>query len=179
MFDKKRILKNGEPAEATVLSVDQRSHLTSNELRDYDFVLEVRPENGPPYQADVRAKFWMIGLRPKTGDVVKVRIAQKSREVVFDLAGDPRFDVDAMNAQTEAKRAMLRDQPTAAFPGQFGAPLGDPPAAAPAAAAASAEAETAPAPKDALDQLEQLVRLRDAGALTPEEFEEQKARILG
>ena len=181
MFDKKRILKNGEPAEATVLSVDQRSHLTSNELRDYDFVLEVRPEHGPPYQADVRAKFWMIGLRPKTGDVVKVRIAQKSREVVFDLAGDPRFDVDAMNAQTEAKRAMLRDQPTAAFPGQFGAPLGDPPATAPATTAASAEAETAPAPvpKDALDQLEQLVRLRDAGALTPEEFEEQKARILG
>jgi hypothetical protein len=152
MFDKKRILKNGEPAEATVLSVDQRSHLTSNELRDYDYVLEVRPASGPAFQADVRAKFWMVGLR-------KVRIAQKSREVVFDLDGDPRYDVDAMNAATEAKRALLRDQPAASpFPGQFGVPRDE---------------------KDDLDRLEQLVRLRDAGALSAEEFEVQKARILG
>jgi hypothetical protein len=159
MFDKKRILKNGEPAEATVLTVDQRSHLTSNELRDYDYVLEVRPESGPAFQAEVRAKFWMIGLRPKVGDVLKVRIAQKSREVVFDLDGDPRYDVDAMNAATDAKRALLRDQPAASpFPGQFGAPVGE---------------------KDDLDRLEQLVRLRDAGALSAEEFEVQKARILG
>jgi hypothetical protein len=168
MFDKKRILKNGEPAEATVLSVDQRSHLTSNELRDYDYVLEVRPESGEPFQANVRAKFWMVGLRPKSGDVLKVRIAQKSREVVFDLEGDPRYDVDAMNAQTEKLRASMREQPSAGqFPGQFGVPLGDPPAPA------------APTHADDLDRLEQLVRLRDAGALTPEEFEAQKARILG
>ena len=108
MFDKKRILKNGEPGEATVLSVDQRSHITSNELRDYDYVLDVRPATSEPFQANVRAKFWMVGLRPKTGEVLKVRIAQKSREVVFDLAGDPRYDVDAMNAQTEAGWAHPR-----------------------------------------------------------------------
>jgi hypothetical protein len=173
MFDKKRILKNGEPGEATVLSVDQRSHLTSNELRDYDYVLEVRPETGPPFEANVRAKFWMVGLRPKSGDVLKVRIAQKSREVVFDLEGDPRYDVDAMNAQTEKMRASMREQQSAGqFPGQFGAPLGDPPVSSP-------PASSPPQAKDDLDRLEQLVRLRDAGALSPEEFEEQKARILG
>ncbi len=32
---------------------------------------------------------------------------------------------------------------------------------------------------DPVDQMERLVKLRDLGALTPEEFEEQKARILG
>ena len=175
MFDKKRILKNGEPAEATVLSVDERSHLTSNELRDYDFVLEVRPETGRPFPANVRAKFWIVGLRPKSGDVLKVRIAQKTREVVFDLEGDPRYDVDAMNAQTEQRRAQLREHPTAGlFPGQYGGPLGDPPAAS-----HDPPASAAPPAKDDLDRLEQLVRLRDAGALTPEEIEEQKARILG
>lgn len=175
MFDKKRILRNGEPAEATVLTVDQRSHLTSNELRDYDYVLDVRPESGPAFQANVRAKFWMVGLRPKVGDVLKVRIAQKSREVVFDLDGDPRYDVDAMNAATEAKRALLREQAAApTFPGQFGVPLGD------TTATASEASETASTPpKDDLDRLEQLVRLRDAGALSAEEFEVQKARILG
>ena len=43
--------------------------------------------------------------------------------------------------------------------------------AAPAAAAAPAE--------DPLDKLEKLGRLRDSGVLTPEEFEEQKAALLG
>ena len=173
MFDKKRILRHGEPGEATVLSVDQRSHLTSNERRDYDYVLEVRPETGPAFEANVRAKFWMVGLRPKSGDVLKVRIAQKSREVVFDLEGDARYDVDAMNAQTERMRASMREQQSAGqFPGQFGGPLGDPPVS-------STAASSPPDAKDDLDRLEQLVRLRDAGALSPEEFEEQKARILG
>ncbi len=168
MFDKKRILKNGEAADATVLSVQERSHVTSNELRDYDYVLDVRPESGPSFQANVRAKFWIVGLRPKSGDVLRVRIAPKNREVVFDLAGDPRYDVDALNAQTEEMRTRLREQPSAGrFPGAAGAPFGDQPPG------------PQPPPTDSLDRLEQLVRLRDAGALSPEEFEEQKARILG
>ena len=37
----------------------------------------------------------------------------------------------------------------------------------------------APASDDPLDRLEKLVRLREAGALTPEEFEQQKAAVLG
>ena len=38
--------------------------------------------------------------------------------------------------------------------------------------------EAATAAPSQLDRLEQLVRLRDAGALTPEEFEAEKARLL-
>jgi hypothetical protein len=105
MFDKRRILKHGEPAEATVLSVEERSKLTSNELRDYDHVLEVRPANEPPFTATVREKLWITGLRPKKGDVLKVRFDPKSHKVAFDFAGDPRYDVDALNAQTDAMRA--------------------------------------------------------------------------
>jgi hypothetical protein len=57
VFDKKRILKKGETAEATVLSVEQRSETTSNEFRDFDHVLEVRPDNGTPsFSANVREK---------------------------------------------------------------------------------------------------------------------------
>jgi len=37
----------------------------------------------------------------------------------------------------------------------------------------------APAADDPLERLEKLVRLREAGALTPEEFEQQKAAVLG
>ena len=161
MFDKKRILKHGETAEATVLSVEERSHVTSNELRDYDHVLEVRPDNGtPPFQATVREKLWITGLRPKSHDVLRVRYDPKSHEVAFDFAGDPRYDVDALNAQTEERRADLDEfkQRLIETGGMSTGGAGS---------------------TDPVDQLERLVKLRDLGALTPEEFEQQKARILG
>lgn len=58
-------------------------------------------------------------------------------------------------------------------------------AAAPAAAVAPAPAPAAAAPAAAndmsamLEQLKQLGELRDAGILTPDEFEAKKAAILG
>jgi Short C-terminal domain len=162
VFDKKRILKNGLGAEATVLSAEYRSKVTSNELRDFDHELDVRPDNGEPaFQTMVRAKFWIIGLRPKRLDVLRVKYDPKSKEVVFDLEGDPRYDVDAMNAKTEAGKDDLAD---------FKAKL---------IANGGMSAAGGGAKKDPIDQMERLVKLRDMGALTPEEFEEQKARILG
>jgi hypothetical protein len=156
MFDKRRISKHGEAAQATVVSVDQRSHLTSNELRDYDHVLEVRPADRPAFRADVRDKFWIAGLRPQAGDVLKVRFDPKSLETVFDLEGDPRYDVDAMNART----AVMK-QDTARLVARLGQP------------------GPAPEPEpDRLDNLRKLGELRDAGVLTPEEFKDEKARIL-
>jgi Short C-terminal domain len=56
-----------------------------------------------------------------------------------------------------------------------GAPAPPAPAAASAAPAAPAE----PAPALVADELAKLVQLRDAGALTDEEFAAQKARLLG
>ena len=41
-----------------------------------------------------------------------------------------------------------------------------------------AQGSASPA-EDRLEQLERLVKLRDSGALTQEEFEQQKAEILG
>ena len=54
-------------------------------------------------------------------------------------------------------------------------------AAAPNAVAPQPETEPAPVAQgnDVIAQLERLVTLRDAGALTDAEFEAQKARILG
>ena len=168
MFDRKRLLKHGATAEATVLSVDERSHLTSNELRDYDHVLEVRPDDGTPsFQATVRDKFWIVGLRPKPHDVLRVRYDPKSHEVVFDLDGDPRYDVDALEAQTEERRASL-DSERAGID-EFKQRLIESGGMSTGGAGST----------DPIDQMERLVKLRDLGALTPEEFEQQKARILG
>lgn len=172
MFDKRRIRKSGEAAQARVLSCETRSKWTSNELRDYDYVLEVRPEGREPFRAEVRDKFWMVGLKPAVYDDVPVRFDPKSLETVFDLDGDPRFDVDAMNAQTDEKRRVLREMQDAAAAGTT-APTwpGWPPVGASGAAR--------PQGADPLDELERLAHLRDTGALNEEEFAAQKARILG
>ena len=71
----------------------------------------MRPDDGsPPFQATVREKLWIAGLRPKTHDVLRVRYDPKSHEVVFDFAGDPRYDADALNAPTEQRRSALDDE---------------------------------------------------------------------
>ena len=49
----------------------------------------------------------------------------------------------------------------------------------PAAATPSAAAPAAPTPALVADELAKLVQLRDAGALTEDEFAAQKARLLG
>ena len=163
MFGRRRIRRNGERALARVLSCEKRSSKTTNELRDYDYVLEVRTTGGETFTAQVRDKFWMVGLRPAEGDEgVPVRFDATSRETIFDLEGDARYDVKAMNARSAEMKRETRERTERFGPGS---PVSPPPA--PAAG-----------PDDALAQLERLVRLRDAGALTEEEFASQKARIL-
>ena len=115
LFAKRRLKKGGERGTALVLSCEERSKVTTNELRDYDYVLEVHPESGETFQAKVRDKFWITGLRPENGDDhVPVRFDPGSKETVFDLDGDPRYDVDAMNertAQLKAETRALKQQP--------------------------------------------------------------------
>lgn len=110
LFAKRRLLKKGEPGMATVTSCEYRSQLTSNELRDHDYVLEVSSEAGDAFTAKVRDKFWIAGLRPEEGDEgVPVRFDRASHRTVFDLDGDPRYDIEAMNARTTQVRAETRE----------------------------------------------------------------------
>lgn len=166
MFDKRRIRKHGTQAKAEVLSVEQRSKITSNELRDYDHVVAVRATERDPFEAKIRDKFWIAGLRPKKGDILNVRYDPKSLETVFDLEGDPRYDVDALEAKNEATRA---DMPEWVRDGS-----GVPPTPMPGMFPTATSAAT-----DPLARLERLVRLRDAGALSQDEFEAEKAKIMG
>jgi hypothetical protein len=109
-FAKRRLLKTGEPGTATVVSCEYRSKLTSNELRDFDYVLEVSSEAGDAFTAKVRDKFWIAGLRPKEEDEeVPVRFDRVSHRTAFDLKGDPRYDADAMNERTKKLRAETRE----------------------------------------------------------------------
>jgi hypothetical protein len=109
LFARRRLKKSGERAKANVLSCEYRNKHTSNELRDFDYVLEVHPDAGNTFEAKVRDKFWIVGLRPKELDEgVPVRFDPESKETVFDLDGDARYDADAMNAHTlELKKETL------------------------------------------------------------------------
>jgi hypothetical protein len=109
-FAARRLRRDGERATATVLSCEYRSKWTSNELRDFDYVLRVQPATAAVFDANVRDKFWIIGLRPKEGDEdVPVCFDPASHKTVFgDFTGDPRYDVDALNAQTKARREETR-----------------------------------------------------------------------
>lgn len=164
MFDERRIRKHGLPGQATVVSATEHSHLSSNDYRRYDFVLDVRPATGEPFRVEMHETFAILGLRPNEYDVVNVKYDPESHETIFDFTGDPRFDLDAMRARTtelrretaemNAVRAAGGGQPAFPFP-------------------------QATAPRDAVAEIERLVALRDSGALSPAEFDAMKAKLIG
>jgi hypothetical protein len=115
MFDKRRILRKGSTAKALVASVVEESTWLSNGYRTYVHAVQVRATDRPPFETTIRHKFDLTDPRPRTGAVLDVRYDPKTLEAVFVLAGDPRYDPDAMNARSEARYAGLpeaaRDRP--------------------------------------------------------------------
>jgi len=106
MFDEKRIRKHGTPARAVVVSMQRHSHVSSNDYQRYDYVLEVHPAGEGPFQVEVHDTFLIVMGKPEQFDEVNVKFDPKTKETVFDLEGDPRFDLEAMKAHT----AQLRQE---------------------------------------------------------------------
>jgi hypothetical protein len=93
LFGTRRLRLEGERALAVVLSCESRGGRRREDLREYDYVVEVRTADRQVFEASVRDRFWAVDLRPKEGDAdVPVRFDPASHETVFDLEGDPRFD---------------------------------------------------------------------------------------
>ncbi|MGI5180291.1 SHOCT domain-containing protein [Dactylosporangium sp. CA-152071] len=158
MFDKRRIRKHGLSAQALVLSVRDGSSFSGNSSRQkYHFVLEVRPDDRPPFQAQLSETFDIVERKPTEADLVAVKYEPDTLKTIFDLEGDPRFDLEAMQRRTSQlkwdtyHRTQAQPMPT------------------PAPGAATA---------DPIQALERLVSLRDSGAITDEEFATLKARLL-
>ncbi len=111
MFGRRNLLKSGELAEATVVFAGQHKKVATNDYRKYDFVVDVRPARDEPFRAELQAVFTVGGLKPGEGDVLRVRFDPKSHDVVFDLDGDPRYDIKALRAANEQRRQALLEQP--------------------------------------------------------------------
>jgi hypothetical protein len=162
MFDRRRIRKTGTLAQALVVSVEDRSRFAGTGPHDYEHVLRVRATDREPFDAVVRHRFDLMERRPQPQELVQVRYDPQTQETVLVLEGDPRYDLDAMNARTAAIRAGL---PEAARDGSLPGTAG-PGWVQPARSL------------DPLSRLEGLARLHAAGVLTDEEFAVQKAKIL-
>ncbi|MFI2664623.1 SHOCT domain-containing protein [Micromonospora carbonacea] len=168
MFDQRRIRKRGLAAQALVLSVREASALGGNgSWQKYDFVLEVRPGDREAFRAELRERFYIVERKPGEADVVSVKYDPHTLKVIFDLAGDPRFDVEAMQRRTAQlrwdtyQRSQSRDASSegrAAFVTPQGATPGR-------------------ATEERTQALARLVGLRDAGAISEEEFTALKARL--
>jgi len=167
VFDRRRIRKQGIPAPALVRSAERHSRWTSNDYQRYDFVVEVRPEGRAPFQARLSQKFAILERKPAEAETVKVRYDPESLGVVFDLAGDPRFDVEAMQART----AKLRWETHNRLHGGDVFPM----TMSPGGPGQSAEAGRSGEP---IEALERLARLRESGAITEEEFLHLKAKLM-
>ena len=105
----------------------------------------------------------------KTTTVSRVQIPQVGARypVFYDPADHETFAYVDSIADESGRQLILS---------KFGDAFG--PDAAGVGIVGATPAAAAPA-DDPLDRLEKLVKLRDAGALTPEEFEAQKAAVLG
>lgn len=113
MFEKRRLRKHGTRAKATVVDVQQHPKVATNDYRKYDFIVDVRPVGGAPFRTELQETFVIMGLKPEPGDVVNVFFDPETREVVFDLDGDPRYDLGARKASERATRDRLLHQPPA------------------------------------------------------------------
>jgi hypothetical protein len=104
----------------------------------------------------------------KTTTVSRVQIPQMGARypVFYDPSDHETFAYVDSVADESGRQLILQ---------KFGDAFG-PDASGVGVAGAPAAAE---APDDPLDKLEKLGKLRDAGVLTPEEFEAQKAAVLG
>jgi hypothetical protein len=113
VFERRRLRKHGTHGQATVRDAQQHPKTATNDWRKYDFVVDVHPAaGGAPFRAELQETFVIGGLMPRAGDVVGVIYDAPSRRVMFDLAGDTRYDLDAQKAeQRSAREQLLREPP--------------------------------------------------------------------
>ena len=155
-----RLLEHGKRCQGTVLSV-QDTGMTINENPRVKMRVKAEPPGEPAFEFEKTATVSRVQI-PRAGD----RCA-----VFYDPAGgEPGISFDAPALAMVGLMPGAGAPTAAAVPGvvTVSAPPSPPSASAPAGA-----------DDDTVAELERLARLRASGALTEEEFQQAKARILG
>jgi hypothetical protein len=186
-----KLESEGRTAVATVLAISEHGmsvttgngEIVSNTEVVLKTHLRVEPDGEPAFEVEQRFRYSQFGV-PGVGDKLTVRFDPSDHEKlmidrsqpVVDLPGvvGAPLDVSGLLATVQAAKAQAggdRHAMAEALRASLGGSAMIVEGAAPAGPAA-AEAST-------IDMLERLAKLRDAGALTPEEFAAQKAKLLG
>jgi hypothetical protein len=167
---RRRLLKHGRPANARVLEAEISLNQSPGSMLTRRYVVEVQPEGEAPFQTQIKDAFSMYWA-PKRGDLLKVRFNPRTHKAAFDLKGDPRYDASLQKLPGQWTEGE------APPPSIFGTgPVGAPAATDIAATFAAAFGTGTPSVEQ---RLAQLAALRDGGAITLEEYEAQRTRILG
>ena len=154
------LVQRGKRCRGVVVSVDDTGW-TVNDNPRVKMTIRAEPEDDPPFTIEKTSVVSRVEI-PRTGDQC----------VVFYDASDPQnkngITFDPVPGFSVAPRAPAAPTTPALSVGGMPAPV------APAAPTApSAEDD-----EDPLEKIQKLGELRDKGLITPEEFEEQKRRLL-
>jgi hypothetical protein len=148
--EQSRLLATGIAAEGVIVGHGTPARGASWFNLDID--MEIHVPGRKPYRVNNQ---YMVPATATLGPGVKL-------PVKVDANDQAKIAIDWQAAETAPARGEVR-------------PAGD----AAASAAAPAPSSGGGSGGDSVAELERLVKLRDSGALTDSEFEQQKARILG
>jgi hypothetical protein len=152
--DQQRLLVEGVPGEAVIVAMGVPER--GAQMYNLDLDLEVHVRGHAPYRV---ANQYMVPASAPIGQGVRLPVR-------VDANDQAKIAIDWDSVARGPARGEVR-------PAVAAEPVG--PAQGLAGGMASAAADGA----DVISALERLATLRDSGVLTGEEFEQQKARILG
>jgi Short C-terminal domain len=182
-----------EPGQAKIVALKEiesigRSgdNLTrGDKYKSYEFVADVQSDSGAPvFRTTMHEPFDDRGMfRVGVGSVVRVKCDPARQKAKFDLSADNADAKAQKRARIEAITKAASDptpDASSAGAGRFVAgpkrvlfDSSDPKSAFPGLPAADGPSA------DPLERLQKLADLHDRGVLTDEEFEAEKAKILG
>jgi hypothetical protein len=174
-----QLFQTGERATAVIEGVEATNMMINNQPQVY-LTLRVQPRNGEEF-IHQRRLVLAFGSVVQPGHLIDVAYDPANPEnVALDV--DPRYAATPPAVYLRTRPPGQGSTPAAA-PGLSGgfAPAGSGGFAPAASVAYSPTAPSAPDddPPTLIEQLERLAKLRDSGALSPEEFEAQKRKLLG
>jgi Short C-terminal domain len=144
-----RIRARSKETDATVTRVEELNHFGYGQIKAR-VTYAVQPMDDASFEVSHDSNFLTTQV-PRTGAKVKIR---------YDPTNHEQFEIVAQNAVALSAMTQGGRTPTAAV------------------ASLAAMTRATNGARDPLDRLKELTELRDAGALTPSEFETQKAKIL-
>jgi hypothetical protein len=162
-------IKDGLRGKAVVQSAGMPSRNASSS--NTKMWLDVYVEGRDPYRVE-HSCLVKAGKHPWPGATLPVIVDRQNRERIAIQWDEVQTVDERMAAGGPAAQGGVEQGGRQAIDLR-GTPLG-----AQLREALGAQGSPNP-PEDRLEQLERLAKLRDTGALTQEEFEQQKARILG